>query len=98
MNREEILSILHAHREELRNFGLKRIGVFGSSARNEATEDSDIDLMAEFDAGQLSYRNYMRLYNFLMEITHRKIDLLTPGGVSPFIKPYIDKEIVYEEL
>ncbi|NPV02973.1 MAG: nucleotidyltransferase family protein [Brevinematales bacterium] len=98
MNREEILSILHAHRGELRELGLKRIGVFGSSARNEASEDSDIDMMAEFEQDKLSYRNYMKLYDFLIEITRRKIDLLTPGGVSPYIKPYIDKEIVYEEL
>jgi predicted nucleotidyltransferase len=50
MKRDEVLRILRAHRDELREkFGVKSLALFGSMARDEATHTSDIDLLVEFD-------------------------------------------------
>ncbi|OHD56666.1 MAG: hypothetical protein A2Y33_13165 [Spirochaetes bacterium GWF1_51_8] len=98
MELRDILSIIHAQQHRLKEFGVRKIGVFGSIARNEAKDGSDLDLIVEFKTGFSTFKNYMRLYDFLEEVTGKKVDLLTSEGVSPHIKPYIDKEIVYEEL
>ncbi|HKM52716.1 MAG TPA: nucleotidyltransferase domain-containing protein, partial [Isosphaeraceae bacterium] len=48
MNTELVLSVLDEHREELRRLGVRRLGLFGSTVRNEATDASDLDFLVEF--------------------------------------------------
>jgi uncharacterized protein len=48
MQRDEALAILTDHRQDLENFGVKSIAIFGSVARNEARGDSDVDVLVEF--------------------------------------------------
>ena len=49
MKRQEVIEVLSAHRQELRDMGVASLALFGSVARNEATDASDVDLLAEFD-------------------------------------------------
>lgn len=74
------------------------MGIFGSQARGDARDDSDIDLIVEFDQGQKSYDNFIEICFFLEDLFGRKIDLLTPESISSFIKPYIDKDVYYETI
>jgi predicted nucleotidyltransferase len=74
---------LEAHARELRDLGAKRIGVFGSQARGEATPDSDIDLYVEFADGRKSFRTFNALYEFLEGIFPMRIELVTDGGLEP---------------
>ena len=59
----EILAILRQHRDELAEFGVQRIGLFGSYVRGEATLESDMDILVEMDAP--TFRSYTRLWSFL---------------------------------
>ena len=52
MNKEEILRRIRGNREKIRNFGVKRIGIFGSFVRGEEKEESDIDVVVEFEKGE----------------------------------------------
>ena len=86
------------NRQEIRQYGVNRIGFFGSIVRGEHQEDSDIDLLVFFDEGKLSFSRYMDLNFYLEDLLHAKVDLLTPEQISPHIMPYIQKEIRYESL
>jgi uncharacterized protein len=56
-NRNDILGALHDHRERIRAYGVRRLGLFGSASRNEATGTSDIDLVVDFE--RKSFDAYM---------------------------------------
>jgi uncharacterized protein len=90
-----ILATLSKHKDLLKQYCVKRIGVFGSHARQTAHVDSDIDLLVEFETP--SFDNFMDLTFSLEEIFQRKVDLITSRSLSPYIKPYVDKEIHWYE-
>jgi uncharacterized protein len=75
--------------------GVKRVGLFGSFSRGENKEGSDIDFLVEFNEGQKSYDNFIELSFLLEEIFKNKVDLLTLESLSPYLKPYILKEIEF---
>lgn len=96
--KEEVISLIQSHDAELKAFGVKRLGLFGSFVRNEPTPESDVDLLIELESGRYGFVNFSRLWFFLEELFGRKVDLLTPGSLSPYIGPYILKEAEYVAL
>ncbi len=79
--------------ETLLPFKPKQICVFGSYARGEMNEDSDIDILVDFPEG-VTYLDIGGIYMDLMEKLKIKIDLVSKGGLNPLFKPYIDKDII----
>lgn len=98
MSFEEIRKQILDQRQTIRNFGVNRIGFFGSYVRGEQKPDSDLDLLVFFEPEKLNFDSYMDLTFFLEDLLHTSVDLLTPEQVSPYIMPYIQKEIKYENL
>lgn len=98
LNKETILKILLSHKAELKQFGLKRIGLFGSYVRGDASIDSDIDFIVEFEKEKKTFDNFMDIAFFLEDLFGKKIDLLTQASLSPYIKPYVENEVVYEAI
>ncbi len=88
--KEMIITILVKH-------GIKRILVFGSYARNEATTKSDLDLIVDFPEGT-SLLDHIGIEIELSEALNMKIDLLSRNGISPYIKDHVLKEaiVIYE--
>ena len=74
-----------------------RVSLFGSFARNEFDSTSDVDLLMEVDE-PIGYLKIIEYKLALEESLDRKVDLLTPEGISPKIRPYILKELklIYE--
>ncbi len=74
------------------------LGVFGSAARGEETEDSDIDLLVKFSENQ-SLLSVIKLERELEKILGRKIDLVTEQSISPYLRDIILNElkIVYKK-
>ena len=93
MRRDEVLCILRAHWSEIQAFGVKSLSLFGSVARDEATAESDIDVLAEFK-GPATFDGYTGLMIFLEDLLRRKIDLVTPAGIKPRLQPYIDRDLL----
>lgn len=86
---------LREHIDELRNnYFVSRIGVFGSFARGEATETSDIDILVEFDRA-VGLFHFIDLQDHLGRILGRRIDLATPDALHPVIKDQILNEVLY---
>ena len=97
-DKQTILQFIRQNREHIRSFGVARIGLFGSFARNEQRPDSDIDLLVEYDTGQASFKNLMHLAFFFEDSLHRKIELVTPSSLSARLNEYIAREVEYVAL
>ena len=92
-SKEFIMQTLVDNRETLREYGVKRIGLFGSYVRGTATVASDIDFLVELE--RLTFRDYMGLAVFLEDLFKKDVDLVTPTSIKPGYKPYIEKEVEY---
>ena len=79
------------------NYGVKRIGIFGSFARGEEKQTSDIDVLVEFREGKATFDNFMRLSYFLEDFFGRKVDLLTVGGIDTYIRSRVESEVIWVE-
>jgi len=89
----EVLEILREHKEELRNkHKIKTIKIFGSYARGEQKETSDIDLMVDFEEYP-TLIEFIGIQEELQNLLGVKVDLLTEEGISPFIRPFI-REVI----
>jgi predicted nucleotidyltransferase len=76
MDREHIIATLREHEAELKSAGVVRLSLFGSVARGDSTAQSDVDLMAEFDAAKkFSVLGRVRLENRLADLLGAKVDL-----------------------
>lgn len=93
--KEQIFSLLAQNYTRLKGFGVKRCGLFGSFVRGEQTPNSDIDILVEFEPGQKTFDNFMHLAFFLEDVLGRKVDLVTPESLSPYIGPHILREVEY---
>lgn len=91
---DEIRSMIRLHQDELRQrYKARVLGVFGSYARGEQREDSDLDLLAEFDAGS-SLFDLGGAQVMLSEIFDLKVDLIPLEDVRPELKANIRLEMV----
>ncbi|VVB90954.1 Nucleotidyltransferase domain protein [uncultured archaeon] len=91
----QILTLLKQQLPYLKqNFKVKSIGIFGSYAREEQTEKSDIDLLVEFEV-PVGFFKFIELEDYLSEKLGVKVDLVTPDALKPLIKPQIMEEAVY---
>jgi len=83
-HREEILSLAARH-------GARKVRVFGSMARGDAREDSDVDLLVEFEAGRSLFDQAGLLLD-LRENLHREFDIVTEQSLHWFIRDKILQE------
>jgi uncharacterized protein len=93
--RQEILTSLQHLKDEVEDrYPVKKIGVFGSVARDEQTEESDIDLLVEFTK-PVGFVTFMRLEHFLSERLGRPVDLVTTDSLKPVIRQDVLSEVIY---
>jgi uncharacterized protein with HEPN domain/predicted nucleotidyltransferase len=95
ITKTDIFKILQEHREHIKALGVHRLGVFGSFVRGEQTEQSDVDILVQFAPGKKSFDNFIQLAFLLEELLHRRVELVTFESVSPYIRPYILREVEY---
>lgn len=88
---EQINEIKEILLEVLKKYDVKKAAIFGSIVRGEATEDSDIDLLIEFE-GRKSLLDLVGLKLELQELLKRKVDVLTYGSLHPLLKERILNE------
>ncbi len=86
---ESILKTLGDHIEEIRKYGVKKIALFGSYAKGEQIEASDIDILVEFEEGEKTFDNYMELKFYLEDLFGCEVDLVIVDAIKPDLRPYI---------
>ena len=95
MRKDDALRILSDNRDSLREFSVKSLAVFGSVARDEATDGSDVDILVEFEAGaRIGLFEFIGLKQHLEEILGCSVDLGTADSLRERIRPRVLKEAV----
>lgn len=95
INRDFIIKLLEQNANDIKSFGVSRIGLFGSFVKRKQKPDSDIDFLVEFKPYQKKYKNFIRLAFYLEDLFDAEIDLLTKKSLSPYLGPDILKDIEY---
>jgi len=97
MNKQDILNYLKSQQDKYNNkFGIKFIGLFGSYAREESNDESDIDILYEIEENKkLSMFKYLKLINELENNFHKKVDLVRETTLKPQIKNYVYQDLIY---
>ncbi len=94
MTRQDVLDLLKKHAAEIRQrFGVRRLAVFGSVARDAARDTSDVDVLVEFE-GRAGFDRFMDLKFRLEEILGSRIDLVTRNALRPRLRARIEGEAV----
>ena len=94
MNRQHVLTLLAQSRPELSTrFGVTRLSLFGSMARDEASESSDIDILVSFD-GPATSKRYFGVLFFLEDMLGRPVDLVTDKALRAELKPYVEQSLI----
>lgn len=98
MTQKQVIDILKDNRPFLEaNYGVARIGIFGSYAKNTPTEESDVDMVIEFK--RPPGLKFIELAEYLEKVLGRKVDLLTFAGINSIrikeIREDIKRNIVY---
>ncbi len=91
MTKEKIKEIIREHKEILKKYKVKSVALSGSYVKNEQKEDSDIDLLVEFEED--TYYNFINLIFSLEELLRKEITVVTKEDLTPYIQPYVLKEI-----
>ena len=95
---EELYEAIEKLRAELpylrKEFDVKSVGLFGSLVRGEETEESDVDVLVEFDR-PIGLFKFMELESYLSETLGAEVDLVTRDSLNPLIRPKVEGEAVY---
>ena len=95
MNSKKIIKNLEMKKKEMKNLGVKKIGLFGSYSKDKQKKGSDIDFLVEFN--EIDFDNYMELMFLLKKLFKRKIDLVIEKNLIPELN-YVKKEAKYVKL
>ena len=93
-NLEQISNIISRNKEDLKKkYKVSRIGIFGSFSRNEATKESDVDILVEFS--EPIGLDFVLLAEELELLLGNKVDLVSSKAVKPRLKKYIEEDLIY---
>ena len=90
MKREEALSRLKEHEAELKRLGVEHLYMFGSTARAEAHDDSDVDLFFDYERGKLGLFELMDVKAFAARILDARTDIMTRDGIHRTLRRHIE--------
>jgi predicted nucleotidyltransferase len=95
MTRDHVLSALHGHLHEIQaRFGVKRLTLFGSAARDDMRSGSDVDVLVQFE-GRPTFDGYMDLKAYLEDLLGASVDLVTEKALKPRMRPIVEKDMVH---
>ncbi len=94
IDRSEAIKLLQDHRAEITSYGVKSLVLFGSVARDEADQESDIDLLVEFLQPVGLFR-FIELKQYLEALLNTRVDLGTPRSLGPHSKSTAIRDAIY---
>lgn len=94
MNRDQVLSLLRTHKPTLAaRFGVLELGLFGSFARDQGSDDSDLDILVRFDKPATSDA-YFGTQFYLEDVLGHPVDLVTEKALRAEVRPYVERDVV----
>ncbi|MEX0810628.1 MAG: nucleotidyltransferase domain-containing protein [Chitinophagales bacterium] len=94
-NKTELIDQVLSKEKELRGFGVEKLGIFGSFVKGNIHSNSDVDFFIEINKAQKNLKNFVALHDFLQNLLQRKVEIVTPQSLNPFIGKYILEEVEY---
>ena len=95
MGRDEVLGLLRAHKTTLvSQFGVRDIALFGSFARNQHADHSDVDIFVRFD-GPATSKRFFGVQFYIEDLVGRSVDLVTDKGLRAELRPAVEREAVH---
>ena len=92
MNRDEVLETLRKHKQVLQErFDVTGLALYGSFARNQATPESDVDILVRF-GGPATSRSYFGTLFYIEDLLGRRIDLVTDKALRAEFRPFVEQE------
>lgn len=96
MTRESIIATLKAREPDLRRLGVRHIALFGSAARGEATEASDIDILIDLQPdAPIGVFEYVGLTQFIADLFPMPVDVANHARLKPHVRPSAEREALY---
>ena len=94
MNRDEVLTLLRAHKDALaQRFGVTYLALFGSYARDQATQASDVDILVSFD-GPMESKHFFEAQRYLEDLLGHPVDLATKKTLRREVRPHVQAEAI----
>ena len=94
MTRDDVLNALRAHQATLsKRFGVAELALFGSFARDQASDESDVDILVRFDRA-IHWERYFGAQFYLEDLLGRSVDLVIENNLRPEVRPYVEREVV----
>jgi uncharacterized protein len=93
LNRQSVLNTLEAHRDRISEYAVKALFLFGSVARDEATLESDVDILVEFNC-PVGLFTLLGLQSYLEELLGCSVDLGTPNSLRPYLREAVLQEAI----
>ncbi len=94
MDRESVIRTLRAHEAELRAEGISHVYLFGSVARGEADEKSDVDLFYDYDSDRFGFLQFMKIRDLAPDIVGTRVDIMPRDGIHPRIRPEVERTAI----
>ncbi len=94
MELEDVISRLQRHEADLRRLGVERLYLFGSTARGEARDDSDVDLFFDYQKGKLGLFELMEVKDYAAGLLGRKTDIMTRDSLHKALRSQIEASAV----
>ena len=95
LTKNNILKTIQLHADQIKGYGVKKVGIFGSFAGSNQSSQSDIDVLVEFNRKNKTFDNYMELKFYLEKIFRRKIDLVIKEALKARIRRKVLSEVEY---
>lgn len=94
MNRAQVLRALKKHKPTLESrFGVTRLALFGSFARDQATDKSDVDILVRFNR-PATFKSYFGVQFYIEDLLGRNVDLVTEKALRPELRNYVERDVV----
>ncbi len=90
LRQNDVIAKLRAHEAELRRLGVEHLYLFGSTARDQAREDSDVDLFFDHRRGELGFFQLMDVKELARKILGRPTDIVTRASLHPLLRQRIE--------
>ncbi len=94
MKRADAITLLQAHEAQLKQLGVLTLYMFGSTAREEAREGSDVDLFFDYDKGKLALFQLMDVKEYTSEILGCKADIMTRDSIHRVLREEIEASAI----
>jgi uncharacterized protein len=92
-SKDEVVQRISSASERLVSLGVKSIGLFGSFVHGQQEPSSDVDILLEFEPDKHTFDNFMEVSFLLEDLLGRRVEVVTPEALSPYIGPHILTEV-----